>query len=104
MEGKEREIPEKILLVKFGTNTYTKDGKVSTFDLTNEAADAIIREFTGRARDLVIDFEHATLSGDVARSRHRGALRESKPMRGDHRRARHERRSLLRTVQRAPGG
>ena len=62
----ERTPPTSFLLLKFGGNVYTKDGKEGTFEFDDACADALIAEFESRSRDLVIDFEHATLSGREA--------------------------------------
>ncbi len=66
-EGKEQEIqrppPGEFLIVKFGKNTFTKDGIKGDFEFTANDADAVISEFENRKRDLVIDYEHQTLSG-----------------------------------------
>ncbi len=66
MSETERPLPQNFLLVKYGRNTYTKDGESQTFDFSPEDADAVIAEFSGRGRDLVIDYEHSTLSGNEA--------------------------------------
>ena len=61
-----RPLPEKFLLVKYGQNVYTKDGTEQSFDFSPDAADKVIAEFANRGRDLVIDYEHSTLSGEEA--------------------------------------
>ena len=61
-----KELPKKVLLVRFGDNPYTKDGVASSFTVSPEAADEIISEFDKRGRDLVIDYEHQSLSGGEA--------------------------------------
>ena len=66
MNDNERTPPETFLLLKFGGNVYTKDGKEGGFDFDDASADALIAEFNSRSRDLVIDFEHSTLSGNEA--------------------------------------
>ena len=66
MNDNERTAPESFLLLKFGGNVYTKDGKEGRFEFDDAGADAIISEFNYRDRDLVIDFEHSTLSGAEA--------------------------------------
>ncbi len=65
-DSAERTLPENILLVKFGKNTFTKNGERGEFDFTEQDADAVIADFTERGRDLVIDFEHQSLSGEKA--------------------------------------
>ena len=61
-----RTVPQTFLLLKFGANVYTKDGKEGSFRFDDASADALIAEFDSRSRDLVIDFEHSTLSGNEA--------------------------------------
>ncbi len=63
-ENTKRPLPEKFLLVKYGQNVYTKDGKEQSFDFSPDAADQVIAEFANRGRDLVIDYEHLTLAGE----------------------------------------
>ena len=66
MTESERTAPESFQLLKFGANVYTKDGKEDSFRFDDASADALIAEFNSRSRDLVIDFEHSTLSGNEA--------------------------------------
>ena len=61
-----RTVPQNFRLLKFGANVYTKDGKEDSFRFDNASADALIAEFNSRSRDLVIDFEHSSLSGAEA--------------------------------------
>ena len=61
-----RTVPQTFLLLKFGANIYTKDGKEDSFRFDDASADTLIAEFNSRSRDLVIDFEHSTLSGNEA--------------------------------------
>ena len=61
-----RNVPQTFLLLKFGANIYTKDGKKGSFRFDDASAEALIAEFDSRSRDLVIDFEHSTLSGNEA--------------------------------------
>lgn len=61
------EVPPKFfLLCPYGEQHYTKDGKEDAFRFSPESADRVIREFHSRARDLVIDYEHQTLTGGKA--------------------------------------
>lgn len=63
----ENEVPPKsFLLCPYGEQHYTKDGKEDAFRFSPESADRVIREFHSRARDLVIDYEHQTLTGGKA--------------------------------------
>jgi len=66
MNDTPRTPPESFQLLKFGANVYTKDGKEDSFRFDDASADALIAEFNSRSRDLVIDFEHSTLSGNEA--------------------------------------
>ena len=66
MNDTPRTPPESFQLLKFGGNVYTKDGKEGGFDFDDASADALIAEFNSRSRDVVIDFEHSTLSGNEA--------------------------------------
>lgn len=59
-------IPKVIPLLRIGENKYTKDGKEGCFVVTEEDADRIIEENKKRGRDLVVDHEHQTLSGQKA--------------------------------------
>ena len=58
--------PKSFLLCPYGEQHYTKDGKENAFRFSPESADRVIREFHSRARDLVIDYEHQTLTGGKA--------------------------------------
>lgn len=58
--------PKSFLLCPYGEQHYTKDGKEDAFRFSPESADLVIREFHSRARDLVIDYEHQTLTGGKA--------------------------------------
>ena len=62
--GPERTLPEQFLLIRFGRNLYTKNGERGEFEFTPEDADKVIDDFTARGRDLVIDYEHQSLSGE----------------------------------------
>ena len=66
MSETERSAPESFQMLKFGANVFTKDGKEGSFLFDAAGADALIAEFNSRSRDLVIDFEHATLTGSEA--------------------------------------
>lgn len=61
-----RTAPEEILLVRMGEIFYTKENKEGSFTLDLASAKAILEEFESRGRDLVIDYEHQTLSGEKA--------------------------------------
>ena len=51
-----RTVPQNFLLLKFGVNVYTKDGKEGSFRFDDASADALIAEFNSRSRDLVIAY------------------------------------------------
>ena len=57
----ERKLPEEILLLRFGNNAFTKGTQEGEFPFAPEDADAVIREFSRRKKDLVIDFEHQSV-------------------------------------------
>lgn len=61
-----RKIPDTILLVKFGKSKFTKDGKEGEFEFSESNADSVITDFIVRGKDVVIDYEHQTLSGEKA--------------------------------------
>ncbi len=54
--------PEEFLLLRYGKNVFTKSGEQGDFSFCEEDADRVIAEFTAHARDLVIDYEHQSLS------------------------------------------
>lgn len=62
----ERVPPKEILLLKYGKNKFTKDGKRGEFDFTPKDADEVLSDFVTRGKELVIDYEHQTLSGEKA--------------------------------------
>ena len=61
-----RKIPQEILLIRMGENFYTKENKEGSFLLDFSSAEKILQEFACRGRDIVIDYEHQTLSGEKA--------------------------------------
>ena len=65
-QSAERVPPTEIMLAKYGKNEFTKDGTRGDFDFTEKDADAVIAEFSTRGKDIVIDYEHQTLSGNKA--------------------------------------
>ncbi len=58
--------PDRVTLVKFGPNAFTKGSERGEFVFTGDDAEMVIAEFAARGRDLVIDYEHQTLSGAKA--------------------------------------
>lgn len=65
-ESPERVLPESILLIRYGINAYTKNNEQGEFEFTEEDADTVIADFETRGHDLVIDYEHQSLSGEKA--------------------------------------
>ena len=61
-----RTLPESLLLIRYGKTAFTKGGVRGEFEFTEADADAVIQEFASRGRDLVIDFEHQSLSSGKA--------------------------------------
>jgi phage I-like protein len=61
-EKPERQAPLRFVLIKFGKNKYTIDGNESEFDFAPSHAKLIADEFNRRGRDLVIDYDHGTIS------------------------------------------
>ena len=61
-----RVLPESILLIRYGINAYTKNNENGEFEVTQEDADCVIADFEAKGHDLVIDYEHQSLSGEKA--------------------------------------
>ena len=57
----ERVAPKEFVVLKFGKNKYTLDGKEDDFDFDEQDADEVIDEFNRRGKDLLVDIEHASL-------------------------------------------
>jgi phage I-like protein len=62
----ERVPPVSVPLLKFGRTTFTKGMEDGEYEVTEKDADAVLADFAKRGKDLVIDFEHQTLSGQIA--------------------------------------
>lgn len=60
------EPPASFVLLRWGRTDYTKDGKAGAIEFCEADADAVIAEFSERKRDLVVDYDHQTLSGGKA--------------------------------------
>ena len=60
-EGEDDGLPHSILLVKLGTNGYTKGGERGSFDATMEDLQNIIEDFLTRGKDAPIDYDHGTM-------------------------------------------
>ena len=58
--------PGKFLLLKFGRTEYTKGRADGSFPFDDADADSIIADYRRRAKELVIDYDHATVSGGKA--------------------------------------
>lgn len=54
------------LLLRYGETQYTKDGKQAAFAFAEKDADAVIADFKQRGKDLVMDYDHATVKGGMA--------------------------------------
>ena len=65
-EGQVRVPPKEFLVLRFGKTQYTKGETKGEIDFGDEDADKIILDFASRDRDLVVDYEHQTLTGDKA--------------------------------------
>ena len=65
-DAPDRVPPQAVTLLAFGRNAFTKRGERGDFEFTEDDADNIIADFATRGRDLVIDYEHQTLSGSKA--------------------------------------
>lgn len=59
--GEFREAPVEFVVVRKGENRFTINGKQSTFVCDDEDAELLCKEFCDRAKDLVVDWDHATL-------------------------------------------
>lgn len=57
---------QKFLLIRYGHTDYTKGQERGGFDFDEKDADAVIKDFQDRGKDLVVDYDHATLSGGEA--------------------------------------
>lgn len=58
--------PAEFLLVRYGKNDYTKGESRGQFAFDEASADRIIADFSERGKDVVVDYEHQTLSGNEA--------------------------------------
>lgn len=57
--------PSRFVLLRYGRNVYTQDGKRSHFDFTPEDAARIIADFGERGKDLVVDYDHQSVCSGV---------------------------------------
>lgn len=58
--------PKEFLLLKLGKTAYTKGDTRGEYEVTPEDCDKVLADFTERNKDLVVDWEHATLTGNRA--------------------------------------
>lgn len=62
----ERKLPTEFLLLHFGKIFFTRNGQEGEFEFTQRDASVVLADFKRRAKDLVIDYEHQSLSGNKA--------------------------------------
>jgi phage I-like protein len=65
-DSAERKAPESFLVLKYGKTQYTKGNERGEYEFSPEDADRVLADFETRKRDIVIDYEHQTLSGKEA--------------------------------------
>ena len=58
--------PSEFLLIRFGKTEYTKGRDDGDFMFDDKDADRIIADFARRKKDLVVDYDHSTVSGGEA--------------------------------------
>ncbi|OGV32523.1 MAG: hypothetical protein A2020_16185 [Lentisphaerae bacterium GWF2_45_14] len=59
-------LPVEFTVLKYGINEFTKEGQRGSFVFSEADADTVISEFESRGRDIVIDYEHQSISGSPA--------------------------------------
>ena len=64
--GAMQNLPCEFLLLRYGKNDYSKENRTGCFEFSEADADLVIRDFAARGRDLVIDYEHQSLTGGKA--------------------------------------
>jgi len=64
--GAMQNLPCEFLLLRYGKNDYSKENRSGSFEFSEADADLVIRDFAARGRDLVIDYEHQSLTGGKA--------------------------------------
>jgi phage I-like protein len=62
----DRQPPAAILLMRYGKTEFTKGTERGEYEVTEDDVDKVLADFDARKRDVVIDYEHQTLSGDQA--------------------------------------
>ncbi len=58
--------PGEFLLLPYGKTQYTKGTERSEIEFGPADADKVLEDFSARAKDVVVDYEHQTLSGQTA--------------------------------------
>lgn len=58
--------PSEFLLVRYGDNDFTKGEEQGRFAFDEDSADEVLADFAKRGKDVVVDYEHQTLSGNEA--------------------------------------
>ena len=61
-----RKAPDAFLVLRYGKTTYTKGTEVGEYDFNEDDADRVLADFDRRNRDIVIDWEHESLTGKRA--------------------------------------
>jgi phage I-like protein len=65
-DNSDRKAPEAFVVLRYGKTEYTKGQDRGEYEFGPEDADRLLSDFETRKRDLVIDYEHQTLSGGEA--------------------------------------
>jgi len=63
-----RQPPKRFCILKFGKVPYTKGGEDGDFVFNPESAKRIVEEFKKRGKDLVVDYDHSTVSDGSSHS------------------------------------
>lgn len=58
--------PGSFTVIRYGKTTYTKGDRDGRIDFNEADADRVLASFASRTREVVIDFDHATVSGGNA--------------------------------------
>ena len=57
------EPPSELLVLRLGVTEFTRGGRAGSFEVTAEDAMRILAEASGRGRDVVMDYDHASVRG-----------------------------------------
>ena len=57
------EPPSELLVLRLGVTEFTRGGRAGSFEVTAEDAMRILAEASGRGRDVVVDYDHASVRG-----------------------------------------